>query len=300
MSYDLSRVLFSIGAKSFTCSEFLEALKFFGVYEDWSQRIIQGRALVKAAEQEAKEIDLEALSEMTLNFRYSEKLLTSEEFSEWLQSVGLEVEDFEAYLKRTYWSQFDTEVEIDSGTVSDREFFSELYFSRSYKSLLSSWLKRLLAWHDKEGKEFPPLSELNEAYKKYEEEILVHFDSDLWLNCYSKELRNYELSFIEGQREEIFELSSRIDSSLFESSLENLHQYNVKSFFRDIPKSLKQELIGTECGSIIGPVFLNENYVLCRIDSICSPSVKDENVLEELHGIFREEIWKTLEVKYVS
>ena len=303
MSYDLSRTLFSIGAKDFTCSDFMGALKFFGVYEEWCSRIAMRKALLEKKIKAGEEIDREVLSEMTNEFRYSEKLLTSEEFNHWLLTVGLSLTDFEAFLKRTYWAEREGGAEDEGDlNISNEAFFSELYFSRSFKGLMQSWQKRLLAWFDKNGSDFPELEKLNEHYKKFEGDLLDHFDKDLWVNCFRKEFNYYELSCLLGDREELQNLSKKIQNESFEdvASEENFEFRKTGLYLRDIPDAIRESLVGLKEGDVFGPIKMDENFVLCRLESLISASEDDEDILEELQALFIDGVWKTLEVKYVS
>jgi len=301
MTYDLTRVLFSIGARKFTCSDFLEALKFFGVYVDWCQRISIGKQLVQEAEQTNKKIDLNILSEMSAEFRYSERLLTSEEFNYWLNDLGFELADFESYLTRAYWSElFNEDTESQNETVSDKDFFAELYFSGSFKGLIRSWQKRLLAWFEKHDSEFPNLEKLNENYQKFEEEVLEDFDEELWLASFKKDLSIYSISCFEGDKEEVFDLIKSAQENYFDSEKVKDQAYTESFFFRDLPEAMQEGLFGVKEGAAFGPIKMNKGYVLCRLESCTSPTIDDDEVLEELHTLFRDEVWRTLEVKYVS
>lgn len=303
MSYDLSRALFSIQSKRFTCGDFLEALKFFGVYDEWHARVARSKSLLELAERDGKEIDRDALAEMTNEFRYSEKLLSSEEFNVWLSSVNLDLNDFESYLKRTFWSaEEDRHSEAGELPVSDSELFSELYFSRSFKGLLHSWQKRLLAWFDKNDSAFPGLEELNENYRQYEKELLDDFDKELWLVCFRNELAFYKLSCLTGDKNELKTYLDNHSEQSFKDIPENspLKYLEVGLFYRDLPEQVRESLAGVKAGGLFGPVKLNEAFVLCCLESFTPASLEDADVMEELESLFISEVWKTLELKYVS
>ena len=303
MSYDLSRTLFSIGSKHFTCSDFMEALKFFGIYEEWCGGISKRKALLERKEKAGEEIDREILSEMTNNFRYSEKLLTTEEFSHWLATVGLSLTDFESFLKRAYWAEIEDDSNVGEGLkISNEEFFSEMYFSRSFEGLLQSWKKRLLAWFDKNDSDFPELEKLNEHYKKFELDLLQHFDKDLWVNCFRKEFNYYDLSCLFGGEKELQSLSKKLENENFEdaASEEDLEYKKIGLYFRDLPDTVREFLHGVKEGSIFGPLRMDDNFVLCRLEALIPASEDDEDIIEELQTQFIDDIWKTLEVKYVS
>lgn len=202
MSYDLSRTLFSINTDSFTCKEFLDALEHYGILNSWKERVREGKALVRKAESENLKIDLDELAEMTNEFRYSEKLLSSDEFNEFLQSINLEVSDFEEYLKRAYWtSQLDVDGDVD-GEVLDSEIFAEIYFSRAYRGLMDSCLSRLLTWYDKNEVKSQNFEELEAHFKSYKKNSEQYFDEKAWLQSVADSSEEVDL---EELREQFFD-----------------------------------------------------------------------------------------------
>lgn len=302
MSYDLSRTLFSIGDRKFSCGEFLEALKFYGIYEGWCERILRGDALEKKAADLQKEIDLSVLSEMTSEFRYSQKLLTSEEFGGWLDSIGLEMSDYESYLKRSYWQEAldDLEVEVAESEVDDRKFFSEVYFSGSYKGLLSSWQQRLLAWRDCKEDDFAAIADLEENFKEYKKSVLRYFDKETWLTCHRKDFSTVEIEYLSGKKADLKNLRGT-DKSFKECSFSgNLDLSGVESYYRDLPEEFQENLETVTSGETFGPFEFNDEYVLGRLISRTYPELKDQEIIEELESEFCLEVWKTLQVKYVS
>lgn len=188
MSYDLSRTLFSINGSDFSCAEFLSALDHYGLLDDWRERVCQGKCFTTKAEKMNLELDLNRLGEMTSDFRYSEKLLSSEEFSDWLKLVGMNIADFEEFLKREYWrDHFGEEVVADFGCeAKDYEVLAEMYFSRAFSGLLDSWLKRLLAWYEDKSAKPESFDELEAHYKNYRESLREYFDVDLWQKSQSE------------------------------------------------------------------------------------------------------------------
>lgn len=302
MSYDLSRTLFSIGDRKFSCGEFLEALKFYGIYGGWCERILRGGALEKKAADLQKEIDLAALAEMTSEFRYSQKLLTSEEFGGWLDSIGLEMGDYESYLKRTYWQEEleDLEVEVTESEVDDRKFFSEVYFSGSFKGLLSSWQQRLLAWRDCKEEDFPAIAELEGNFKEYKKTVLKYFDKEMWLTCHRNDFAAVEIEYLSGKKTDLKSLRGTHKSFKECSFSGDLELRGVQSFYRDLPDEFQENLETVTPGETFGPFEFNEEYVLGRLISKQLPGINDEEIIEELEGEFCLEVWKTLQVKYVS
>lgn len=184
MSYDLSKILFSINGNDFTCSEFLDALKHYGLLEAWQERVQEGKHFIQKAGEEKLELDLEVLGEMTSDFRYSEKLLSSDDFSEWLLSLNMQLSDFENFLIRRYWISHFAEEDASEfqGEVCHSEILAEMYFSGAFKGLLDSWLSRLLAWYDEHSAKPESFDELETEYKKYKTKLEKYFDKELWLD----------------------------------------------------------------------------------------------------------------------
>lgn len=180
MSYDLSRTLFSINGDSYSCKDFLAALEHYGILNSWKEKICEGKALVRKAKDQNLEIDLEEISEMTNEFRYSEKLLSSDEFNDYIKSISLSLKDFEDYLIRTYWAEhLEIKGDFDE-EVKDAELFSEIYFSRAFNGLMDSWLSRLLAWYDEKEARPQSFAELEEHFNSYKQSLEKYFNADAW------------------------------------------------------------------------------------------------------------------------
>jgi len=303
MSYDLSRTLFSIADRKFTCGEFLNALKYYGVYEDWQARVSAGKSLVKHADAEKRDMDLEVLAEMTNEFRYSQKLLTTEEFNDWQQSIGLQITDFENYLQRAYWSLVisnESESEVEE-PVTDREFFSEIYFSGAFNGLLQSWQQRLLAWKEIGATPFPDLEELEKSYREFCLSVLKCFDTEQWVNCHRMEMTGFNLVCLSGELEVLLEVNnSKSENFTAIAEQRNLKLLEISSFYKELPYELQDYLEVVEPGEVFGPVSYSSEFLLCRLNSKTLPESSDEEVVGELQEEFRQEVWKTLKVKYVS
>ena len=62
----------------------------------------------------------------------------------------------------------------------------------------------------------------------------------------------------------------------------------------------ENDLQHLKTNDVFGPVKMGESHILCRIDSSREASVDQPEVLSELECLFIDEVWRTLEVKYVS
>lgn len=302
MTYDLTRVLFSIDDHKFTCDEFLQAMDFYGVYEDWQERITTGAALLAVAEKEKRQTSPDILTAMTNEFRYTQKLLTTEEFHDWLRNIGLELADFEIYLKRTYWTNLTTEI-VGSRSefkVSDRDFFAAIYFSGSFDGLLDSWQQRLLAWKESNGGAFPDLRILEAAFKLYKSSLLDFFDVEQWLECHHFSMTHFKLECLAGELTILLANKDIPGADLAPLSQDKrLQLVEISSFFKDLPDELQDYLTVAVEGEIFGPLRYDSRFLLCRLVNKTLPLKSDETVVRELQHDFRREVWKTLKVKYV-
>ena len=297
MTYDLTRKIFTVCKQSFSYAEFLEALQFYGLYEDWELRVKKGKQLVNEADKKGLDLDIEMLSEMSNDFRYSEKLLTSEEFNDYLEQLGLNLNDFESFLKRSYWNnelsdEFNLSEDIKA---EEREILSEIHFSGAFRNLQSSWMKRLLAWFDENEEKAGSMEELESHFQKYRESLDRYFDKEQWIALNKKEFSKVSMLCLAGDREIL--VSENFESLTTNSNLQKLP---LELYRKDIPPAFKEFVEFSKPGDEFGPLQYKGENLVCRLESLSEPCESDEVLIEELRDEFEDEVWKTLRVKYVG
>ena len=301
MTYDLSRKLFKIGTTVFTCGDFLKALDFFGVLDQWKNSVAEGIFYSKQAAEKSLSFDSSEIQSQSSEFRYNNNLLSVDEFSLWLTSRELNEQDYESFFLRKYWSAClgeDVETQFDLD-VSDRDLFSELYFSGAFENLLISWQKRLLAWKDSRNEEFPELSELEENFKTYNDGIKDDLNWLAWLDLKKSDLSSYTLECYEYENET--ELNQLKNSENLDLEVEKmgLNSFRVQEFHMNLPEEISEALKFPQ-GELVGPVIFNDRKLIIKIEEHLEPQEDDQEVLDLIFGEFSSEVWKTLKVKYVS
>ena len=90
MDYDLSRSLFSINGTNFSCTDFISALDFYGILDQWKKQTSLGKACVATAEDKSLQPEAEILQRWAREFRYDHNLLSTEDCTIWFASAGLD------------------------------------------------------------------------------------------------------------------------------------------------------------------------------------------------------------------
>ncbi len=306
MGYDLSRKLFSIGTESFTCAGFLEALKFYGVFEKWTASVVSGLQCQRYAIEEKFSPDMAVVQKWSSEFRYEMNLLTADEFSSWLLQVDMNLEDFENYLSRKFWRERFSEkigqTEFGSADFTEREIFAEIYFSSSFKSLLQSWQKRLLAWHDAKKSSFPGLTELEANFSQYNSEVQQLLNTQQWLKVRERELTTVSIECLVCDNDGVSLFAELSDSESLDEKIEklNLESFMVREFYYDLPSEIAHALGASFKKGLVGPVEFDGEILILRIHEYLKPDLENEEVQELLFEDFSAEVWETLMVKYVK
>ena len=79
---------FSINGRCFSCTDFLEALSFYGSLDQGKVQVSTGNFYISHSEKNSLAPDPEVLQEWARDFRYENNLLSVEEFSSWLHSLN--------------------------------------------------------------------------------------------------------------------------------------------------------------------------------------------------------------------
>jgi hypothetical protein len=306
MSYNLSRQLFSVGGIDFTCGDFLKSLEFYGILPQWKDSLRISLLCCEYAEQRNETIDLGIVQEWVSEFRYSMDLLGADEFTAWLNLNNLSRTDFEEFMMRRFWFERYSS-NVDDLLSSEPEFgeqqiFSELYFSGSFGNLLKSWQKRLLAWCDSHGGDFPELLKLEDHFSDYCAELSSEMNSSEWLKIREMDLTVYSLDCIvcNSDPQNIFKelvTSQSIDETIEERKLE---KFSVEEYHQDLPEEVSKAIKFTlKCG-LAGPVEYNGDTLVIRVLKCTNPSISDDEINGTLFDEFSDEVWKTLMVKYVK
>src|ERR1041385_1193900 len=97
------RVVLFRGQSGFTVEDVLTFSWFLGeLRTPWSE-LLEAMAFEELASELDLELDDEALTSMSEEFRYERELLTVEEIERWLAARDLTEDDFNNYLVRRYW-----------------------------------------------------------------------------------------------------------------------------------------------------------------------------------------------------
>ena len=103
MNQNLESILFIVKEHKFCVKDFLSALDYFGIFEDWQFRVQSGLQAVKYAKEKGQSLDESSIEQASRDFRYKNDLLNETELKDWLHKKFLVEDDLEQYLIRQYW-----------------------------------------------------------------------------------------------------------------------------------------------------------------------------------------------------
>jgi hypothetical protein len=287
MQASMQSVLFSIHGHSFTRKDFLEILEYFGLLEEWRERLIKALTIQEYSESKNVALDVEQISHWSKEFRYERDLLNVEELNEWLNQRGLIQEDLEKYLIRRYWLEQDVDVTGDHKLVlKEMDLLTDIILSGSFDGLQFSWQKRLLSWFAKNDMMYEDFDELEKHFRIDEEQMKQECELSSWLKVLSKDLELIDL--------EIFKANS-------EDFSQSLSDMEYRGFYKDLPGQLKKIIHFQKVESLIGPE-LNEDGTHFWIKLRERQDYRAEQEAAEVFAFesYQEEVWKTLALRYVD
>ncbi|MCM8530478.1 MAG: hypothetical protein NE330_04890 [Lentisphaeraceae bacterium] len=272
--------LFTIKSEQFTVCDFLDVLEYFGLYEDWREKVSNSYFLLNEYKEASIEVDHRKILKWSEEFRYENDLLSTEDLTQWLSRYGLTQEDLEKYFIRQALCE-DSPDSLEKVSEVTREMvFKEILFSGSLGNLLQSWQKRLFAWFSKNEERFKALTELNEHYKSFERETITHIDKTLWLGSYGDRLKHVEVHFYSSEGND-FEKAQEME--------------RFKGFVKDLPIPI--DFDGVKLQELNGPISQSGFNLWFKLKSISVPSIENDDLVELIEDDFLDEVWQTLKVK---
>jgi hypothetical protein len=304
LSYNLSRKLFSVAGVDFCCEGFLKSLEFHGVLTQWEVALRTSIMSSAYADKKDQKLDCEVIQSWSREFRYSMDLLGVAELTGWLNLNGFEKEDLESHFIRRFWVERFGDV-VDASDcqekIEDRLIFSELYFSESFSTLLKAWQKRILAWYDVNGADFPGSAELEKNFEEYSQKLLLEMKSKEWLKIYEQDLTTFTLNCIVCKVDPQETFKSLSTASSLETKVKELglESFEVQEFYKDLPEEISSALKYISKKALAGPVKYNGQTLILHLSAKQQPSTKNKVINDFLFDGFSNEVWKTLTVKYV-
>ncbi|MCM8536630.1 MAG: hypothetical protein NE334_11900 [Lentisphaeraceae bacterium] len=272
--------LFTIKSDSFTVCDFLEVLEYFGLYDDWREKVSSSYFLLNEYKEASIEVDHQKILKWSEEFRYEHDLLSAEDLKQWLAKYELTQEDLEKYFIRQALCEDAPDSLEKVSEVTQEMVFKEILFSGSLLNLLQSWQKRLFAWFSKNDERYKSLSELNEQYKSFEREMLTHMDKELWFSSYGDRLKQVEVHFFNSEGSD-FEKAQKTEA--------------FKGFVKDLPIPL--DLDNIKLNDVNGPISKSGVNLWYKLESISASLPETDELMEFIEDDFLDEVWKTLKVK---
>ena len=286
MNQDLESILFTVKRYKFCINDFLSAIDYFGVIGDWKSSVQSGMRAVEYANSTGKKLDEEAIAKASEEFRYENDLLNASELKLWLSSNFLDERDLENYLIRHYWSKNITEdFETKDLEVKSYDIYSEIIFSGSFQSLKESWQKRLISWFSEHEEIYENLDELEKHYKIFEQKLEDECELGEWLRVCQKELRYFKIQIV-GAEESDYSKARPVGG--------------FDGYYKDMPLSIKKYSDYLGKGEIDGPFADEEVYFWFKLLEEKGVEEQDSEARAYARGQFKDEVWKTLYVKYLD
>jgi len=167
-------IAFWVGGASVTIGEVLRAALFRGDLDPALARLSRKMECADQAVKLGLDPDGEAIDQMAIQFRYDNDLISAEETEAWLESRGLDADQFQAYFEGSYW------MEVLKGTVFPdrpdhlpdtagltRQLEAEVLMSGGFGPLAVELSRRLMVRQDPESRSGP--SEIDQALKRFHE-----------------------------------------------------------------------------------------------------------------------------------
>jgi hypothetical protein len=281
----LDRPVFAAGGQDYRWADVVAAARHWGRWAELERRAADGVGALAQLEEKIGQAEL--LDEMQ-EFRYARSLLAAEEMEAWLEHWGLTAKGWSSYLQREIAR---SRVSGENGAPPDeRDVWAEAVCSGALAEVARDLAARVAATEAGGGQPGPvdsDLARMDEEHAAFVQRALTEEAAAKTLelrNADWVQLRYIVLEFAEAPMASEAALLVREDglSPADVAGRAGVLLQERETFLEEVEPALREPLLSAPAGELVGPLSVENGFVLVCVNEKTAPTLADPVIQERL------------------